>query len=585
MSVISKRHPTAMNPSRHPSRYIDSPLRRIAAGLLLAAAVFSVVIILGAGALLAYGRVAHANTIFTGTSSGGIELGGKSVREAEAALDARFSTFYDEPIPLVLDGKKLNPTPAELGVEFDSHATAEKAYAFGREDSIWRESRRWLDALSGGATVQPVVTIDRDAFATYISAHSDELVVAPNDAALVMAPDGGIEIDPGSTGRAVDVGATFERFQQRVETMSNDPIEIATIKLDQATTEADLLPVLDEVNTLAGDPLHLKLNGNVWVISPEDLMRLVSVDVDGDSKVTFDEKAFAGYVRMLEPDIFNPGTDASISNNGGQFILQPAVPGQKLDIRASTDAAVAALRDGRDDVDLVTTPVEPNVTDDEVGAASAEAQRLSSRSITLTWDGGSGVVDRDKLARALRFDINANRNPNVTVTFDEEEMRKALALVANDVKVEGKDAEFRWINDTVEVRTPEQMGRELDVAETSKQLKAALEDGTESIAIVTKDLKPAVTSDMAGTAYIRGKLAESWTEYGSSVANRLFNVELATSRANGAMVAPGGTFSFNGAVGAVTSENGYKTGYGIVGTSNGSISTIPSVGGGICQVA
>ncbi|HYI16134.1 MAG TPA: VanW family protein, partial [Thermomicrobiales bacterium] len=38
-------------------------------------------------------------------------------------------------------------------------------------------------------------------------------------------------------------------------------------------------------------------------------------------------------------------------------------------------------------------------------------------------------------------------------------------------------------------------------------------------------------------------------------------------------------------VGAVTYDNGYRTGYGIVGTSNGSISTIPSVGGGICQVA
>ncbi|HYI15903.1 MAG TPA: hypothetical protein VEX37_10970, partial [Thermomicrobiales bacterium] len=77
------------------------PLRRIATGLLLTAAVLSVVVILGAGALLAYGRVAHANSIFTGTSSGGIELGGMTVSEAESALDARYRTFYDQPIPLV----------------------------------------------------------------------------------------------------------------------------------------------------------------------------------------------------------------------------------------------------------------------------------------------------------------------------------------------------------------------------------------------------------------------------------------------------------------------------------------------------
>jgi vancomycin resistance protein YoaR len=105
------------------------------------------------------------------------------------------------------------------------------------------------------------------------------------------------------------------------------------------------------------------------------------------------------------------------------------------------------------------------------------------------------------------------------------------------------------------------------------------------VAIVTKDLKPQVSGDMAGSVQIRDRLAASWTEYGSSVANRYFNVELATGRANGAMVAPGAVFSFNNAVGPVTYENGYRTGYGIVGTSNGSISTIPSVGGGICQVA
>jgi len=560
-------------------------MQRIATGLLLTAAVLSVLVILGAGALLAYGRVAHANTIFSGTNSGGIELGGKSVSEAEAAVDARFSTFYDEPIPLVFDGTTLNPTPADLGVDINSRATAEKAYAFGREDTIWRESRRWLDALSGGITIAPIVSVDRDAFAAYMASHASELAAAPDDANFVRDADGAVTIDAGSSGLAVDVGATFERFQQRVDTMSNEPIEIATIELAQATTDPDLRSVLDEVNILAGDPFHLSLNGGGWAIPAEDLMRMVQIEREGATSVTFDEAAFADYVRLLEPEVFHPGTDASIANDGGQFILQSATAGQKLDVRTSIDTAVAALRAGDSEAALVTTPVQPNITDEEAGAASAEAQRLTSQPVTLTWDGGSGTLDPAKLAGALRFDVNANRNPNIAISFDEEEMRQALALIANEVVVAGKDAEFRWIDDQVQVRAPEQMGRELDVSATAERVRTALTDGTNSVAIVTKDVKPQVTADMAGSVYIRDRLAESWTEYGTSVANRLHNVELATGRANGAMVAPGAIFSFNNAVGAVTYDNGYRTGYGIVGTSNGSISTIPSVGGGICQVA
>jgi vancomycin resistance protein YoaR len=94
-----------------------------------------------------------------------------------------------------------------------------------------------------------------------------------------------------------------------------------------------------------------------------------------------------------------------------------------------------------------------------------------------------------------------------------------------------------------------------------------------------------VTAESVGSVQIRDRLSESATYYGDSVSNRYHNVELATSRVNGAMIPPGGTFSFNQAVGPVTFDSGYRTGYGIVGTSNGSISTIPSVGGGICQVA
>ncbi|HCG30577.1 MAG TPA: hypothetical protein DEU95_12845 [Chloroflexi bacterium] len=108
--------------------------------------------------------------------------------------------------------------------------------------------------------------------------------------------------------------------------------------------------------------------------------------------------------------------------------------------------------------------------------------------------------------------------------------------------------------------------------------------GSLQVAVVTKDVAPQMTAAMAGSVQIRDLLTSSATEYGSSAPARFHNVELAASRVNGALVPPGGTFSFNDAVGPVTYDSGYQTGYGILIT-NGSISTVPSVGGGICQVA
>ncbi|HET9015910.1 MAG TPA: VanW family protein, partial [Thermomicrobiaceae bacterium] len=62
--------------------------------------------------------------------------------------------------------------------------------------------------------------------------------------------------------------------------------------------------------------------------------------------------------------------------------------------------------------------------------------------------------------------------------------------------------------------------------------------------------------------------------------------ELAVKTVTGTLIPPGGTVSFTGTTDPIDTAHGYKLGYGIVATSgpNG-VATVPSVGGGICQVS
>ena len=65
-----------------------------------------------------------------------------------------------------------------------------------------------------------------------------------------------------------------------------------------------------------------------------------------------------------------------------------------------------------------------------------------------------------------------------------------------------------------------------------------------------------------------------------SIESRIYNVNLAASRINGILVAPGEVFSFAKAVGDVSSLTGYKQAYII---ENGK--TVLGDGGGVCQVS
>jgi vancomycin resistance protein YoaR len=587
MSVISRRPAQAVGPHTRPRYASDhAATRRAATGLLLAACVICVLALIMGASLIAYGRVQHGQTVFSGVTSTGVTLSGMTLPEATRALDQRFDRYVDAPMTFRLDDVAVTATPRELGVAYDAEATARQAYSFGRQESLWRETRHWLDALSGGHDVEPVVSIDQRAFAAFFEQHGSALALAPRDAAFVFGADGSLTIDPGAAGRAIDVAATWERFVERVSAMSSAPVEIAATTIEPTTDDPALREVLDQVEKIAGDALVLTLDGNAWEIPARDLFAMVNVDrADEDIEVLFDRAALRAYIRSLEPAVFVPGRDAGISNNGGTIAVQNAVVGHKLDIDATLEQAVAALERGDERVELQTTPVQPNITDDEVAAVKVEIEQLLDAPITLTWDGGSGTIDPQKLTRAIRFDVDPSRSPVIRYSFDPEEMRRALALVANSVAVPAKDAELRWVNGRAEVRTPEVNGRELDVQATADAIVRAIGDDVTSVAVITRDVRPPVTAETAGSVQIRERLSFASTEYGSSVPNRLHNVELAASRLNGALVPPGGMFSFNAAVGEVSFNSGYRTGYGIVGASNGTISTIPSVGGGICQVA
>lgn len=75
-------------------------------------------------------------------------------------------------------------------------------------------------------------------------------------------------------------------------------------------------------------------------------------------------------------------------------------------------------------------------------------------------------------------------------------------------------------------------------------------------------------------------VAEYTTPLINSPANRNHNINLALNAINGQVIKPGGSWSFNQAVGPRTVQRGYKKAMIIVNKK-----FVPGVGGGICQVA
>ena len=133
--------------------------------------------------------------------------------------------------------------------------------------------------------------------------------------------------------------------------------------------------------------------------------------------------------------------------------------------------------------------------------------------------------------------------------------------------------------DRVVVR-PARPGLQLDVAAAGRAILAAALSPTDRVArLSVQRAQPERTTREARAMGITGRVAGYTTYYGG-VANRIHNVQLVARLIDGAMIAPGATFSFNGTTGERSADKGFLEAPVII---NGELKN--GLGGGVCQVS
>jgi vancomycin resistance protein YoaR len=173
--------------------------------------------------------------------------------------------------------------------------------------------------------------------------------------------------------------------------------------------------------------------------------------------------------------------------------------------------------------------------------------------------------------------------PRYQVAIDPTLLRAYLTDLAPSFVRSPQDARFTFNDQTkqLELLQPAVIGRSLDIDATIQAINDKLVQGEHNVALVFKEVKPAVTDDKTGDQLGIRELVQSTTTYfyGSSTA-RIQNITTAASRFHGLLVAPGETFSMAQALGDISLDNGYAEALIILGNQ-----TIQGVGGGVCQVS
>ena len=315
-------------------------------------------------------------------------------------------------------------------------------------------------------------------------------------------------------------------------------------------------------------------------VGPLRGLRRIEVRVFGSEIVpptTVYGAALDHHLDRIGRSISDPRREPAIALRGLRPVVVPGRTGRTLERAAAEQAVVRALaRLDRAPVPLPVRVDQPRVRASQLAAAADHVRTAVSAPVRLTLGPTRWRLPRWRIAELLRLP----RDGRTDVRIGGPAADRYFGRLQRRAERAPRSAAFELLGDGGVAVVPSRPGLTLDVRATARALlRACLATTGRTARVVARTSAPALTTTEARRLAITRVLA-SYSTYNAGSADRIHNLRLAVSLLDGTLVAPGGTFSLNEAVGERTTERGFRSAPVIVNAEY-----TEGVGGGVSQVA
>jgi vancomycin resistance protein YoaR len=281
---------------------------------------------------------------------------------------------------------------------------------------------------------------------------------------------------------------------------------------------------------------------------------------------------------QIAKDVDTKARNARLVRTGLRIRVVPDRAGTRLDRDAAAETLVRTLgRLGRPAgaTALPVSVASPKVTAQMLAAPAAAARLAISKPVTVKAADRSFRLPRWRLARLLTLPGDASPRLAIGGAAADTYFRRLSETVGRPPR----DAGFAVYGDAVQV-VPARDGLEINVPQAARAiLRAATRPANRVARLAVVRAAPERSTAQALAMGIDRRMS-SYKTYYSGTADRITNLQLGVQALDGTLVAPGGTFSLNDAIGERTSERGFRSAPVIIGNEYSE-----EVGGGTSQVA
>lgn len=297
-----------------------------------------------------------ADSVPSGTTVAGVDIGGLDAADAVAALEDGLGPRAAEPVTVQAGDASSTLDPAEAGLSLDAQATVDELTGFSLSPV------RLLEHLTGAGEVAPEIDVDRAALTAAVSSVADSLATEPVDGTVRFA-DG----EPAATEAVDGSQVVADAAEDEVVAswlVTTGPIDLPTEavppQIDQEATDA-ALAVAEEI---VSGPVTVEVDDQSPELPARVLARSTSfVPQDGALVPEFDGDRLTSALIDRTDDLLSEPNDARFEFADGKPTIVGGEVGTTLDPEAVASAVgEAAQGDEREtSVELVEEDPEDSV--------------------------------------------------------------------------------------------------------------------------------------------------------------------------------------------------------------------------------
>lgn len=337
----------------------------------------------------------------------------------------------------------------------------------------------------------------------------------------------------------------------------------------------DLITVIN-INDSVNRAYNSVRTGNIFYDSYRRINLLARPQNLGVS-LTINEQEMTNQLTKIADTVSSQPVYPSVSVSNNIASVDRGSKGSILDMDELRNRIGYTLSSGIDNsIHLPLTVVDPTLTDYQASLLKERAEKLIGKSINFNFE--YSVFNYPDTTLLTFLDSKGG--------YNKKSINNLSLEIASKINREPQDPKFQFDGIKVTEFLPAADGILLDTESFNQKLITLL-DSLESTETKVSEFeipvivaKPNIKTHEVNNLGIKELIGRGTSTYFHSIPGRVFNVDLAASKINGTLVAPGETFSFNQTLGDVSKFTGYKEAYVIIGGK-----TVLGDGGGVCQVS